>query len=184
MAQDRDVRTTHPILRRGKRSTVHNLRPKKLEEFGGDASDRNLCRLASVGQVDVLETMRGDVRKDTVLPPPCVERLDAGDRRRRAGRRRDESNQRGGIGGLERPEHDCVHDREDRCIGADAERQREDGDGGETWVPAEASKGIRTVLPEFAHVTSPFLPESRPAVRSAKNTRVLTLEPDRGRLQY
>jgi hypothetical protein len=39
------------------------------------------------------------------------------------------------------PEQELVDEREDRGIGADAERQRQDRDRGEQRTPAEPSKG-------------------------------------------
>ena len=40
----------------------------------------------------------------------------------------------------ERPQHECIHQREDRGVGADAEGQRQDGDGGDHGSRAQGAK--------------------------------------------
>ena len=42
-----------------------------------------------------------------------------------------------------RPQHERVDDAEDRGVGADAERERENGDGGERQVSVPASEPHR-----------------------------------------
>jgi hypothetical protein len=57
----------------------------------------------------------------------------------------------GPVVGLRAEEH-CVDDGEDRRIGADAERQDSDGDGGESGRLVEAAEGVAEVLYKPVHV--------------------------------
>ena len=50
-----------------------------------------------------------------------------------------------------RPQEDAVDDAEDRGVGADAERQRRHGDGGEAGVRGEAAQSVADVLQQCLH---------------------------------
>src|SRR5207247_10410219 len=116
-------------------------------------------------------TVRRHVLENGGRLSPDIEGLGAGDRRRNA-RRREESNERGRVGCLERPKDDSVDDGKNCGVGADAERQRENRDIGKAWLPAKGSKCVRNILPQFTHVgTCTFLtPLLGSALRSAKLT--------------
>ena len=51
----------------------------------------------------------------------------------------------------ERAKHQRVDEAEDGGVGADAEREREDGHGRETGSPAHHPEGVPGVLPERFH---------------------------------
>ena len=55
---------------------------------------------------------------------------------------------RSGAGIRDRPKEHCVNDAEDRRVGADPEREREDGGCGEPFVPAQLTQGVSHVLRE------------------------------------
>src|SRR5207244_3198114 len=74
---------------------------------------------------------------------------------RRGARRGDKPNQRSLIRRLEGPKDHSVDDGEDRGVGADAERQRENRDERKPRLPPKGSKSIRNVLPKFTHGRNP-----------------------------
>ena len=96
-----------------------------MEELGAHARHWDLFRLGSFSQIDVLESMRRDIVEDIALLSPIVERLCASDRGRYSARG-DEANERVRIWRLEWTQDDGTDNGEDRGIGPNAERQRQD----------------------------------------------------------
>jgi len=56
-----------------------------------------------------------------------------------------------GLGIRQRSEKDGVDDAENRGVGADADSERDDGDGGEAEVRAQGAEGVPEVLKERVH---------------------------------
>ncbi len=149
-AQDGDTPAVRQILGRGKGPPCRHRRAEQPEEVGADVSRRDLFRVA-LGQVDDAEPVRRHVLDDGGLPPPVVE---LGRRRplsRSLGRGVDEHHQAARIRVGERPQQDGVHDREDRRIRADAERQRGDGGEGERRAVPRRPKRVPQILKECVH---------------------------------
>ena len=63
-----------------------------------------------------------------------------------------------GLGNRQGPEQRGVDEREDRAVGADAERQGEDGSRDEAGLTTERGQGIAEVLDEIAEQRSPRRP--------------------------
>src|SRR5262249_24319004 len=59
--------------------------------------------------------------------------------------------QRRGVLIRQRPEEHRIDDAEDRRVGADAQRQRDDCDDGEPWFTHQRAKPETQVLPECLH---------------------------------
>ena len=111
-------------------------------------------------------------------------------RRRRAGIRAlrqggHEHDEPVGVGERERLEQDRVHHREDRGVGADAERERGDGGEGEAGAAAQRAQRVTQVFAEaFEHESPPRCSTSRASwcvPRSPVSRRARAPCPCRGR---
>ena len=134
------------ISRKG--TAVQQPRSKERKELRRDAGQRDLLGLGSAAQIDELEPVRRNVRKHGGLPPPDLERLSAGHRRRGGAGDRDESNQPRGVGRLERFQEHRVHDRKNRRVRPDAQRQRENRDRSKSRLAAQVAHGVGHILPD------------------------------------
>jgi hypothetical protein len=138
------------ILGGSKGPPCRHRRSEQPEEVRADVSGRDLFRVA-FSQVDHAEPECRHVLDDGRLPAPIVE---LGWRRSLSNSLRrgiDEHDEAARIRVGERPQQDGVHDREDRRVRADAERQRGNGGKGEGRAVPGGAKRVPQILKECLH---------------------------------
>ena len=69
-----------------------------------------------------------------------------------------------GVAVRQRLEQHAVDDAEDRAVGANAERERDDGDGREPGRPAQDANRVDEVLPQLADVRTARHPPREPLI--------------------
>ena len=123
---------------------------EEREEIGGDGGAVQSARLACAGEDEVgVGIERGHLVEGGALRAPVVEvRGGDGEELAKGGMSFPEGEEAAGMGVGKRLEEDAVDDSEDGGIGADAEGEREDGDGGEGRILAQAADGVAHVLHE------------------------------------
>ncbi len=124
-----------------------------LEVVRGDVE--TLHRLGRIARAHVHRKSPEIVQRhgveDIVLPPRHV--LGDGIRIADAGAKlAAELHDSVGLRVRQRLEEDSIHDREDRCVGADAEGQRRQSNGGEAEVPAHRAQGVAQIGEERFHL--------------------------------
>jgi hypothetical protein len=126
-----------------------------IEVIGGDAGADNPLGRHAVRQVEARVLLGGQAREG-----PCRGgRVDIVADRDAAGRslkRLGHEHQPLRIAERNRLQHDGVERAEDRCRPADAEGERQDGNGGEAAVLEQLPRRERQVLPQLCDVLSPF----------------------------
>jgi hypothetical protein len=148
VAHDGNGASVGPIFISRERATVQEPRPKERKELRRDARQRDLLGLGSAARIDELEPVRRHFRKHRGLAPPDLECLSARHRRTAVAGRRDKSNERCGVGRLERFQEHCVHDGKNRRVRADAQCQRENRNHSKSRLAAHVARGIGHVLPD------------------------------------
>ena len=130
-------------------------RPEDVEEWRGDVGAVDQLRIAGAGEVRRARCDRRGAREDAAL------RRDVDEVRRRVGHRQasvaavEQLDEAARLPVGQRPQQHAVDDGEDRRIRADAERQRQRGDGREAGLTAEHARGVPDVLYKRAHWTTP-----------------------------
>ena len=141
-------RTIRQVLLGGERSADHRRDAKRRERVRADTSDGDAFGLLIAGEVHLTFTPRGHLlQRPAALPivhdlalgdPGFVERRPLAPDHHRAVR----------LGPWQGLEEHRVEDAEDRGIGANPERERQDGNRGESRIPEERPRPESKVLPE------------------------------------
>src|SRR5262245_11022985 len=129
---------------------------EEIKEIHRDTSAAYSLRFAIPGQIPSARLQGGDCRKRSVRPTPLQVILDASGNAQAPLRYADLDGVypfRFGI--WKRLQQSGVDDAEHRGVGADAQRQRERGRGGEAGSLEQHSRAIPQVLPEFFEASEP-----------------------------
>ena len=146
VAQDDDLFLPEPIFIGQKRPTQRGPNAEDLEEVWRDSAAAQLNRVAGAGECGRPAGLGGHEIEDLVVLLP-VEEIQRGDAVPVAARRLFEhAHDAIGVVIRQRTEHQAVHEAEDRRVGADAERQRQDRHRREAWACSERSQGVTQVL--------------------------------------
>ena len=164
------------FLRRERPSEV-GLGAQGLEEARRAGPRRNTDRRLATGDAHLTHVVGADALERGVgilklqvfrrREPELVE----SQRRKRAG----DEHQPIRVTVLERLQHDPVDDAEYGAVGADPERQRQDGDGGESRRLPEITEGVAQVLRERLHGRLPYVATGELRGRTASLAQVLTI---------
>jgi hypothetical protein len=143
VGQDEDAAAAFLVFRGKERAAEGGPGAEHGEEVRRSAHAEEDLRFAETGEIGPGRLGDGHVgeRVDLLLPDAEIWEIGVEDRRGLRELRHDLVHEvelsRVGIG--ERPEQGAVHDREDGRVGADAESERENGDGGESGALAQTT---------------------------------------------
>ncbi len=136
----------------------HHRRAEEAEVTFADVDAVELLRpvagevIAGAGHV-----VRGHLLKEARLPLVSVKLRDGGQEIVGQNRGVEKLDHAIGVGVAERLEQHRIHDAEDGSVGSDAQRQRGHGGDGEARVLPEHEERVFDVVPEIAHLATPFL---------------------------
>ena len=162
VAEDHDRRSADGFFFGGEVTAVQRIDADGREEVGGDGGDIHSLDVAAVaegaGRADQLPPGGGADRFEGLAALLVVPEVPGRHRRQRL--RADaeidpEVHDPIRLAITERTQQHAVDDGEDRRRGADAESEREDGDGGETGSSSEHPQRVAQILKDGAH--QPFI---------------------------
>ena len=139
-------RRARPVLVGGEVAPEHRLDAEHAEEVRRDELALEALRLADAGQAEALHARHRHRGEAAVLPLPVAE---VEERDRAAPEVRlalVDRDQLLGARVRERLEEDAAHHREEGGVGADAEREGHDRDGGEAGAAPEDAQAVAQVL--------------------------------------
>ena len=146
VTQDRNTASARLIFIRQESAAVEKRCAEQPKEFRGDARNRDLLGLRGACEIHELEPVSRHVVEQRRLLTPDVEYLRAGKGRRNRTTDRRESNERGRVRRLQRPQQHGVRDRENRDVRADAQHERENRHRGEGRLTPQIAQRVERVL--------------------------------------
>jgi hypothetical protein len=169
-AEDGDGASSEMIVVAGKGAAEDGLNAEGGEEGCGNHEAVEAFGFGGAGKVVVLVAVDGHGGEGFAGPLPVKEVGIADGGAVHAGILLVDGDEPAGIWVGQRIEDDSVDDGEERGIGADAEGQGEDGDGGEAGGFEEHAQGVTQVLEKNGHCGPREEGRSAPAWRSPKES--------------
>ena len=174
MADDHTAVTPRGLFGRGERATERRLHPERVEEIGGDTKAGDALGFLAGREVHLPPVERSQLIEDIGLFLPVGEvgwrhRLLLVEGELRPSLRNE--HEPVDVGDRERPEDQRVDHLEDRRVGAEPERQRQDDERGEPGPLQQQADGVVRVGDETMHDGI-----SRMAIRTGNTAPARVLE--------